>query len=165
MKNLYLKIIETLENGKDKFLHRGLEPIETIDLYDGQPEHPEDFEFTCPALFIDYRIDWERGGVEIKKGVVSLDIHVVTHPGPGTESFSSALPDALKILDYYDVITSLMENVETENVSSLALISEEPIQTEYFCYHILRFSTVITRGKERRCIKLKDINLNINIPK
>lgn len=165
MKNLYLKIIETLENGKDKFLLRGLAPIETIDLYNGQTEHPEDFEFTCPALFIDYRIDWERGGAVIKKGVVSLDMHVVTHPGPGTESFSSALPDALKILDYYEIITALLEKVETENVSSLALISEEPMQTDYFCYHILRFSTVITRGKEYRYIKLKDIDLNVTLKK
>lgn len=165
MKNLYLKIIETLENGKEKFLAKGLEPIETIDLYDGQPEHPEDFEFTSPALFIDYRIDWERGGSEVKKGVVSLDIHVVTHPGAGTESFSSALPDALKILDYYEVVASLVENVETEHVSSLALIGEEPVVTDYLCYHILRFNAAITREKERRFIKLKGMSLTVNSDK
>lgn len=163
MKNLYLKIIETLENGKEEFITRGLIPIETIDLYDGQPEHPEDFEFTCPALFIDYRIDWERGGPEIKKGVISLDIHVVTHPGTGTENFSTQLPDALKILDYYEVITSLMEKVGTDQVPPLALISEEPAQTDYFCYHILRFNATITRTKERRFVKLKGMNLTVNM--
>lgn len=162
MRNLYLKIIETLENGKEEFISRGLEPIETIDLYDAQPEHPEDFEFTCPALFIDYRIDWERGGPEVKRGVIGLDFHVVTHPGAGTENFSAMLPDALKILDYYEVITSLMEKVETEQVPPLALISEEPAETDYYCYHILRFNSTITRVKERRFFKLKGMNLDVN---
>lgn len=161
MKNLYLKIVETIENSRELFTEKGLLPIETIDLYDGQPDEPNNFEFTCPALFVDYKIDWERGGSGMKRGVVNLDVHILTHPGIGTENFNPRLPEGLQKLEYYDLIAELMERVATDNVSSLALISEEPVLTDYFCYHMLRFNAPIYRHKQNRYTKLCDVKPDI----
>lgn len=148
MEELYKKIIETVENSRKLFIAAGLPPVETIDLYDGQPEEPEKFEFTCPALFVDYKIAWERGGISQKRGEITVEVHVLTHSGGGTEHFSRRLPEGLSKIKYYALLANLLETVETETVSRLALIAEEPIVTDYFCYHLLRFNAAIRRVKE-----------------
>lgn len=157
MKNLYLKIIETIENNRGRFTDANLAPVETIDLWDGQTDEPNGFEFTCPALFIDYKIDWERGGSGIKKGVMNLDVHVLTHPGAGTESFNPRLPESLKKLEYYELVAELLETVSTDNVSNLAMIAEEPAITDYFCYHMLRFNAPVYRVRNRRYTKVEHV--------
>lgn len=146
MKNLYLKIIETIENWREEFTARGLLPVETIDLYDGQPEDPEKFEFTAPALFVDYAIEWERGGSAQKRGIITLEIHVLTQPEGNSENFSSNLPEALKKIEFYNAVSDLLETVYTDNISRLALIEEKPVQTEYYCYHLLKFNAAIVRN-------------------
>lgn len=161
MRNLYLKIIEIIENNRELFISKGLLPVETVDLYDAQPEEPGGFEFTCPALFIDYKIEWERGGSRLKNGVLNIDVHIITQPGPGTENFNPRLPEGLQKLEYYDLIAELMERVATDNVPSLALISEEPVLTDYFCYHMLRFNAPIYRHKQNRYTKLCDVKPDI----
>lgn len=160
MKNLYLKIIETIENNRELFVSKGLIPVETIDLYDAQPESAG-FEFTCPALFIDYRIEWERGGSRTKNGVLNIDVHILTQPGPGTENSNPRLPEGLNKLEYYELIAELMERVTTDNIPSLALISEEPVLTDYFCYHMLRFNAPIYKDKGNRYTKLNDVKPDI----
>ena len=165
MRNLYLKIIEAFENNKERFTDAGLLPIETIDLYDGQPDEPNNFEFTCPAIFIDYRIEWERGGSMLKKGVVQIDLHVLTHPGMSTENFNPRLPEGLNKLAYYELISELMESVATDNIATPALIGEEPVITDYFCYHLLKFNTAIYRNKGKKYTPISDVKPNIDIRK
>ena len=104
MQELYRNIIRRLDEARPLFRERGLPPVETVDLYDGQPEDPESFEFTCPALFIDYKIDWERGASGVKRGTVAVDLHILLNPMPGTESWSDQLPDGLQKMEYYDLV-------------------------------------------------------------
>lgn len=165
MKNLYLKIVETIENSRELFTEKGLLPIETIDLYDGQPDEPNNFEFTCPALFVDYKIDWERGGSGMKRGVVNLDVHILTHPGIGTESFNPRMPESLQKLEYYELLAELLETVYTDHISNLALSGEEPVITDYFCYHMLRFNAQIYRQKRNKYTKLPNVPPAINMVK
>lgn len=56
MKELYTTIqhLFSTEETKAVFNEAHLYPPEFIDLYNGQPESPEEFEFTTPALFLDY---------------------------------------------------------------------------------------------------------------
>lgn len=163
MKNLYLKIIETFEKNRERFAESGLLSVETIDLYDGQPDEPNNFEFTCPALFVDYDIDWERGGSSRKQGVVNVEVHVLTHPGTGTESFNPSLPEGLQKLEYYELIAELLEGVCTDNIPPLALIGEKPAITDYFCYHVLKFNTTIYRDKRKKYQKLENVKPIIDV--
>lgn len=162
MKNLYLKIIKTVENNREEFLKRGLLPVETIDLYDGQPEDPTGYEFTCPALFMDYKISWERGGLKRKGGVITLDVHVLTHSEGGSENFSNLLPESLQKIEYYNLIADLLETVSTGNVGRLALTEEEPVVTENFCYHLLHFDAAIFKVTEEPGVKPGKVNFKIS---
>ena len=58
MKQLYKSIQSLFKSPETLQLFQQLNfcPPEFIDLYNGQPESPDDFEFTTPALFIDYSI-------------------------------------------------------------------------------------------------------------
>lgn len=165
MRDLYLKLIETLTENPALFTNLDLLPPAVIDLYNGQPDNPNGFEFVCPALFVDYKIDWERGGSGLKKGVVNLDIHVLLQPGGGAENFNPRLSEALKKIGYYELIATLAENVTTDNVGNLTLISEEPMQTDYFCYHVLRFNAPVYRHKASAYIHLINTQPDITVTK
>lgn len=165
MKNLYLELVKILTGNPALFTNLGLLPPAVVDLYNGQPDNPDGFEFVCPALFVDYKIDWERGGNGLKKGVVNLDIHVLLQPDAGTESFNPRLPEALKKIEYYELLTTLVESVTTDNIGNLALVSEEPVQTEYFCYHVLRFNTPVYRRKTSAFTRVINTQPDITIEK
>ncbi|MDR0363770.1 MAG: hypothetical protein LBH92_01935 [Bacteroidales bacterium] len=62
MKTLYLAILKSVEENAEFFTELDLHPPLFIDLYDSQPEIPDQFEFMCPVLFIDYSIAWEKHG-------------------------------------------------------------------------------------------------------
>lgn len=162
MQNLYLKILEQFKNNNHRFKELDLEPIRTVDMYSGQPDNPELFEFTAPAVFVDYNIDWEKGSAAIKRGVLNLTLHIITDPAPGTESWSHNKEEGLRRLMYYTLILELIEGVRTDNVGSLYAISEQPEKTDYFDYHTITFQAVITRPKGQPLTKLEDVKLIIN---
>ena len=54
MELIFNKIIETLNANKERFREKGLKPVQFIDIYDGQPEEAEEYEFTLHAIFVDY---------------------------------------------------------------------------------------------------------------
>ena len=160
MKQLY-KAIQTLFKQPetiDIFRSLNLTPPEHIDLYNGQPEAPEQFEFTTPALFIDYAISWEVAGT-MRKGELSVDVHILTDPTPETDNLPDELSGMEKI-DYYETVSDLLEKLSTSETSGLVLKSERPVATEYFNYHLLTFTCTISR---RRTNTTMGIINNVNI--
>lgn len=146
MKPLY-QAIQTLFRQPETiatFRALSLTPPEYIDLYDGQPEEPDRFEFTTPALFIDYSIDWSTAGTT-RIGTLTLEAHVLTDPTDETDNLS-ALPGLEKV-DYYETVSNLLEDLATSETSGLVLKSERPVTTDYFNYHQLTFTCTISRRR------------------
>lgn len=125
------------------FTEQNLRIPEFIDLYDGQPEEPERFEFTTPALFIDYSIDWERAG-SMRKGKMNIEVHVLTDPVSETDNLSG-LWSGMEKIDYYETISNVLEDLATCETSPLILTGERPVATDYFNYHLLTFTCTISR--------------------
>lgn len=144
MKILYQAILNTLSANKQAFADAGLQPPVFIDLYDSQPEIPDQFEFICPAIFIDYSIAWEKKGTQ-RIGTLTVELHVLTDATPETSNISARLPEGLKKIDYYETVVNLIEGIATEETSALTLYAERPISTDYFNYHLLTFTCTISR--------------------
>lgn len=81
MKQLYKSIQQLFRQPEtiETFAALNLYAPAFIDLYNGQPESPDDFEFTIPALFLDYSIDWEKAGT-MRKGQLTLEVHGTDRP-------------------------------------------------------------------------------------
>ena len=147
MKELYTTIqnLFSTEATKAVFRESDLYPPEFIDLYNGQPESPEEFEFTTPALFLDYSLNWERSG-EMRRGELTLEVHVLTDPTPETDNLPPTIEGMERII-YYETISDLLEDLATSETSGLILKQERPITTDYFNYHLLTFSCAISRRR------------------
>lgn len=147
MKQLYKSIQSLFQQPETikAFSHQSLLSPAYIDLYNGQPESPDEFEFTTPALFIDYSISWDKAGT-MRRGELTVDIHVLTDPTPETDNLSDPL-SGLEKIDYYETISDLLESLSTSETSGLVLKSERPITTDYFNYHLLTFTCTISRRR------------------
>ena len=147
MKQLYNSIQSLFHSPETLQLFRQLNlcPPEFIDLYNGQPESPEDFEFTTPALFIDYSISWDKAGT-MRLGTLTLEVHILTDPTPETDNLTAPL-SGLEKVDYYETISDLLEGLSTSETSALVLTSERPVVTGYFNYHPLTFTCTISRRR------------------
>jgi hypothetical protein len=166
MKLLYQKILDTFAENKQIFEDLGLIAPMFIDLYDSQPEIPDQFEFMCPAIFIDYNITWSKTG-NVRTGTLQVEIHVLTSDFPETDSRSRRLPEGLKKIDYYETVVNLLEGLATAETSGLELIAERPVSTDYFNYHVLTFQCNISRifGDNTRFAdgKIESIDYQSNI--
>lgn len=147
MKELYTTIQSLFREAETEkaFKEAGLLLPKFIDLYNGQPEAPEDFEFTTPALFIDYAISWERAGT-MRRGELTVEVHVLTDPTPETDNLSPQI-GGLEKVTYYEMISNLLEDLDTSETSGLVLKGERPVATDYFNYHMLTFSCTISRRR------------------
>ena len=147
MKELYTTIqnLFSTEETKAVFEEARLSPPEFIDLYNGQPESPEEFEFTTPALFVDYSINWERSGT-MRRGELTLEVHVLTDPTPETDNLPPIV-EGMEKITYYETISDLLEDLSTSETSGLILKQERPVTTDYFNYHLLTFSCTISRRR------------------
>lgn len=165
MKQLYKTIQELFKQPEtiQLFHSLNLSPPEYIDLYDGQPEEPERFEFTIPALFIDYAISWERAGT-MRKGELSVEVHVLTDPTDETDNLSETLSGMEKV-DYYETISNLLEDLSTCETSRLVLKSERPVTTDYFNYHLLTFTCTISRRRTNIIAGMVDSTNISRLPK
>ena len=153
MKILYEAILKAFETETELY-NQGDErslflPIDTsppvyIDLYDSQPEIPDQFEgFMCPAVFFDYSVDWQKNG-ELRIGTLSLVCHVLTDAMEDTTNISG-LPDGLRKIDYYETVINVLEGISTKETSKLVLSDERPVSTDYFNYHQITFECTISR--------------------
>ncbi len=153
MKILYEALLKAFEhetdmyeNNPDESLFRLIDapPPVYIDLYDGQPEMPDQFEgFICPALFFDYSIKWEMSG-NYRAGLLQLEAHILTDAMEDTTN-TSGLPDGLKKINYYETCVNVIEGITTKETTKLVLTGENPVITDYFNYHKVLFECKITR--------------------
>lgn len=152
MKLLYEAILKTVqaEQGaanndpqNSMFATASLEPPQYVDLYDGQPEIPDQFEFICPALFIEYAIEWTKTG-SVRIGTLTLTVHVLTDAMDDTHLINQ-LPKGFEKIDYYETVVNMFEGLETSETSGLVLTHERPVATDYFNYHELTFTCQISR--------------------
>jgi hypothetical protein len=153
MTSLYQKIIETVTANNTSFTGKGLTAPVTIDLYAGQPDAPELFNFFTPALFIEYSIEWEHGNRYAKQGKFLLDVHILVDPVPGTENYSLRQTEGLKKIEFYDLVSRLLDGLNSETTGTMALIGEEPRPTEYFNYHVLHFTGMIHKDDRQTLTK------------
>lgn len=162
MKELYTAIQDLFKQKETVKVFNGkkLRVPEFIDLYNGQPEEPNEFEFTLPALFIDYSIAWDRAGT-MRKGELTVEVHVLAEPGEETDNLNVPLSGLDKV-DYYETISDLLEDLSTSETSKLVLKGEKPVATDYFNYHLLTFSCTISR---RRTSVRKEVVENVSIEK
>lgn len=98
---------------------------------------PEDFEFSTPALFIDYSVSWERAGA-MRRGELTLDVHVLTDPTAETDNLTSEI-EGLEKITYYETVSNILEDLATSETSGLVLKGERPVATDYFNYHYSLF--------------------------
>lgn len=149
MKELYTAIQELFRSERvlAAFHDIGQTPPEYIDLYNGQPEEPQEFEFATPALFVDYSITWDRSGA-MRRGELTLEVHVLTDPTPETDNLQEALQGMEKVT-YYETVSDLLEDMATSETSGLVLKGERPVSTDYFNYHMLTFSCTISRRRTK----------------
>jgi hypothetical protein len=166
MKILYQAILTAFQSNAEIFTNDGLIPPVFIDLYDSQPEIPDQFEFLCPAVFLDYSIVWDKNGMQ-RIGTITMDVHVLTDATPSTSNISGRLPEGLKKIDYYETVVNILEGITTEETNGLVLVSERPVSTDYFNYHILTFNCTISRkiNNTRRFVdgKIEEIDINRKI--
>jgi hypothetical protein len=139
MIELFTKIYETFAEKAQTFTTLGLKPIEFIDRYRGQPLNPEQFEYyPLPAVFIDWKIKWEKAG-QVYNGNVELDFHLVVDPTWDTSNVSTNYLEGLKFILYETAVRSVLDNLSCEVTSKLKRIDENPVDTGVVNYHVMRY--------------------------
>lgn len=164
MVHLFLKIYEAFEASKTVFEQAGLKPIAHIDKYRGQPLNPAQFEYyDLPALFIDWRITWEKVG-KAYDGTVSLDCHLVTDATWDTNNLSTNKEEGLKNVVYHALVRSILDDLESEHTGKLKRIDENPVDTGVVNYQLLRYecpySDPMLTGEEWIDVLIEALNLN-----
>lgn len=139
MIHLFLKIYAAFEAKKQVFIDAGLEPIRHIDKYRGQPLNPAQFEYyDIPALFIDWRLTWEKVGKSYD-GKLVLDFHLITDATWDTSNISTNHTDGLRNIVYHALVRSILDNLESENTSKLVRLDENPVDSGVINYELLRY--------------------------
>ena len=131
----YIQLIRnTIEAHAADFTAAGVLPPQTIDVYMGQPNNPEDFEFTLPAVFIDYSADYDGE-------VLDIQLHVVQDFLDDTENFAPQRDEGLRFVTFLSVLKKCLYGLKMRPVFGvLKLYQETPMQTDFFNYHLLTLS-------------------------
>ncbi len=139
MQPLIERIYEVMQANNQLFVTAGLQPIETLDLYRGQPLNPEAFEFfETPAIFIGWEIRWKREG-KTKIGTGSLDVHIVLDSPFQTGNIFTGYENALKQIFGYELIDAILDGLESETTSKLELNNQRPVDTGVIAYQIFTY--------------------------
>ena len=140
MDKLFLKIYDVFDANQALFTDAGLEPIRHLDKYRGQPQNPEQFElYNIPAIFIDYRITWQRDG-RLYNGVVEIDFHLITDATWPTSNLSTNKAEGLKSMMYIQFCRQLLDNISSDNTGRMMRVGEQPVDAEVVSYQVLRYS-------------------------
>nr|BFF39058.1 hypothetical protein BACY1_08630 [Tenacibaculum mesophilum] len=123
MKNLYLKIIEKFNQAEtiERFTEKGLPYIKTIDLYAGQDYNEGAFEaHLFPALFVKWSIDYLQNPPS-----ALLTFRVCWEQLRDTSNLNETPEEALRFIDFINLVDEVLKEIETENTSKFTLLSEE----------------------------------------
>lgn len=136
---LIQKIYDVFASNAAIFTAAGLQPLSTMDRYRRQPLEPEKFEFyQTPAIFLDYRITWDRTGKKYD-GRGLLDVHIVTDNPYDTANIFTGKEEALRQVFWYKIARKLLDNLESNNTGKLYRIDERPVDTGVIIYHVLTY--------------------------
>lgn len=155
MHNLYEAIVAKIEAKKSLFINNELPTIEVVDLYMGQPIAPGEFEFTLPAIFIDYNIDWEQN-------IITIDAHLLADFMEDTENISEKRSLGLNYMRTVAIVRRILTNVSTPFITGLKPMSERPATTDYYHYHILTFRANILDYVDTELIPASNIDVDID---
>jgi len=138
MIQLFPKIQDAFDDTDNKalFTNNDLPEIAFVDVYMGQPINPEEFEFTLPAVFIDYNIDWAQG-------FITVDAHVLSEFAEDSGSPFKKKDEGISYLKTLAICRHILTGIKTDYISRLKPLSERPATTEYYHYHILSFQANI----------------------
>jgi len=134
---IYEALLTKFEAKKVLFTKNGLiAPF--IDLYQGQPLAPKEFEFTLPALFFDYSIDY-------RNNIFTLEAHVIDEFMEETDSVNPKRLEGLDHLRYLAICRYIINNTSAAGLGfkKLKVDSEKPITTDYYYYHQINFQCCI----------------------
>ena len=99
----------------------------------GQPNHPEDFEFTLPAVFIEYAADYDGETFD-------LILHVVQDFGADTENFSPERNNGLNFIDFLSKLKQCLIGLKMLPVfKPLKLYREIPVSSDLYHYYQIIF--------------------------
>ncbi len=134
---IYEALLTKFESKKALFTNNGLiAPF--IDIYQGQPLAPKEFEFTLPALFFDYSIDY-------KNNIFTLEAHVIDEFMEETDNHSPKCLEGLDHLRYLAICRYIINNTSAVGLGfkKLHIDSEKPVTTDYYYYHQINFQCCI----------------------
>lgn len=140
METVYKKIIETFEAHPEVFSDRELPNVRMIDIYQGQPENPEEFEVFCPAIFIDWLISPGANGESDK---LTIDFHILQEPGVPTDNFTPTLEAGLEYMRMLKACKYLLNKLRATNSTPLQYAGEKPRTTPFFKYHVVSYTCSI----------------------
>lgn len=133
MVQLFPKIQEAFEAKKALFTDNKLPENWFVDMYMGQPINPEEFEFSLPAVFIDYSIDWAMN-------IITIDAHVISEFEEESGSIFSKKDEGINYMRMLAICRNILTGIKTDFITKLKPLGEKPATTEYYHYHILTFS-------------------------
>ena len=133
MKQYISMILSAIEAHSEDFANAGVTPPQTVDVYMGQPSKPEDFEFSLPAVFVDYAADYDGE-------VFDLYLHVLQDFADDTENFAPNREQGLEYLTFLTVLKRILNGIKMKPVFGvLRPYQESPVLTEFYQYHMLAF--------------------------
>ncbi|MBP1631200.1 MAG: hypothetical protein H6Q15_2093 [Bacteroidetes bacterium] len=133
MERIINKITEVLESNKSKFIAKGVDPIQIIDIYKGQPQNLKENECTFPAVYIDYSIDYDQG-------LAYIIIHALYNDDYETENFSPQRAEGMKYITFLKVIKDCLKGIKLPPVFGVLKLSQDiPIESDEGNYHQITF--------------------------
>lgn len=134
MKRLIDNIQQTLQAGRQLFLDNDVKPVAHFDLFYNQPSMPDTMEWNCPAVFLDYMLDYDNERAYIY-------LHCIYEDMEETDNAELNRDYGLKYLTFLKLIKHLLKGLKTPPIfSALQLYQDSPMQSEYFHYHTISFS-------------------------
>jgi len=138
MINQLLALYKLFDNNKEKFKSLDLQSDFFIDVFRGQPLHPELYEyFSIPAIFVDYSM---RGKGKGNPRTITLTLHIITDTMPDCSNISEQKDDGMNRFLYLYLIQSLLEGAKLGDSTGLAFIEEVPVDIPVVNYHTQTYS-------------------------
>lgn len=146
------KIMQRIEDNSAVFTRKGFLAPQTIDTYQGQPIAPDQFEFTLPAIFIDYMADYNSEKLYIY-------LHVLQDYTEDTENFAPDRANGMRFNEYLTTVKCLLNGMRIGGAFGVLKLHQElPTQTEFYYYHQITFSCSLKTDLYAQAVKYVDVN-------
>lgn len=137
MKVPFLNLYAVIEAEKQKFENNGLNGDFFMDIYRGQPEDPEQYEyFSLPAIFISYT---NTGQGKDKPRLIQITLHLVIDEENDMSNISPNKETGMNRFLYSGILQEILEGRKLVANSPLKFVSEVPNDSSVSDYHSLIF--------------------------